>query len=355
MLYRFFVLTLVFAVLVAPPSYSQDLLTDDSIVFDAFDVYLDSLRTQAGIPGLSAIIVGQNDILWEKSYGQQNRELAIPAQIDTPYHIGGMTQIFTTTLIMRCVEDGKISLDDLISQDNAGTDTPDITVRQLLSHTVDGLEGLEFHFDNNRFDLIESAVVDCTGYTLREGFTSIFDQLGMGDSVPGADILEIFVDEDDVLRAERYAAILARLAAPYASDLDQQPVLSEHPITTLFPSEGLISSARDLALFDIELRNGILVNQETLSQTWTPSIGKEGELLPYGYGWFVTHFGTTPIMWQFGLGENASSSIFVTAPSHGLTLVLLANSDGLAKPFALETGDLLLSPFARVFLELLLR
>ena len=45
----------------------------------------------------------------------------------------------------------------------------------------------------------------------------------------------------------------------------------------------------------------------------------------------------------------------VSAPTHGLTLVLLANSDGLAKSFDLANGDLTQSPFARLFLELFLR
>ena len=41
-------------------------------------------------------------------------------------------------------------------------------------------------------------------------------------------------------------------------------------------------------------------------------------------------------------------------PLRRLTLVLLANSDGLVKPFALSAGDVTTSPFARVFLGLLI-
>ena len=42
-------------------------------------------------------------------------------------------------------------------------------------------------------------------------------------------------------------------------------------------------------------------------------------------------------------------------PSHGLTLIMMANSDGLARSFDLASGDVTQSPFARVFLELFLR
>jgi hypothetical protein len=38
-----------------------------------------------------------------------------------------------------------------------------------------------------------------------------------------------------------------------------------------------------------------------------------------------------------------------------MTLVLLANSDGLVKPFALTTGNVTASPFARLFLALTVR
>jgi hypothetical protein len=39
-------------------------------------------------------------------------------------------------------------------------------------------------------------------------------------------------------------------------------------------------------------------------------------------------------------------------PGRGLTLVLLANSDGLVKLFPLSAGDATVSPFAKVFLRI---
>jgi hypothetical protein len=45
----------------------------------------------------------------------------------------------------------------------------------------------------------------------------------------------------------------------------------------------------------------------------------------------------------------------MTLPGRGITLVLLSNSDGLVKPVTLAGGDVTASPFARVFLELLIK
>jgi hypothetical protein len=55
------------------------------------------------------------------------------------------------------------------------------------------------------------------------------------------------------------------------------------------------------------------------------------------------------------MAENASSSLMITLPARGLTLILMANSDGLLKLYSPANGDVTLSPFARLFLNLFVR
>ena len=50
-----------------------------------------------------------------------------------------------------------------------------------------------------------------------------------------------------------------------------------------------------------------------------------------------------------------SSSLLITLPNRNITLVLLANSDGLAKPASLGAGDVTVPPFARAFLGLVVK
>jgi hypothetical protein len=51
---------------------------------------------------------------------------------------------------------------------------------------------------------------------------------------------------------------------------------------------------------------------------------------------------------------NAYSGIVLKIPSRRVTMILLANSDGLVNPFQLEAGDVTRSPFASVLLRMLL-
>jgi hypothetical protein len=55
------------------------------------------------------------------------------------------------------------------------------------------------------------------------------------------------------------------------------------------------------------------------------------------------------------MAENASSSLMITLPARGLTLIVMANSDGLVKLYSPAKGDVTLSPFARLFLNLFVR
>jgi len=47
--------------------------------------------------------------------------------------------------------------------------------------------------------------------------------------------------------------------------------------------------------------------------------------------------------------------MIIMLPRRGLTLILLANSQGLARPFPLSAGDVTVSPFARLFLSIFAR
>ena len=75
-------------------------------------------------------------------------------------------------------------------------------------------------------------------------------------------------------------------------------------------------------------------------------------MLPTGLGWFVQNYNAEAIVWQFGVMTGGYSSLILKIPAKRLTLVLLANSDGLCSPFDLSTGDVTKSLFALVFLRL---
>ena len=72
------------------------------LVFLTFERYLESFRAQAGIPGLSAAIVGSQGVVWEGAFGQQDVQQSVVTTTDTAFHLDGVTQVVTVALGLRC-------------------------------------------------------------------------------------------------------------------------------------------------------------------------------------------------------------------------------------------------------------
>jgi len=336
------------------PARGQD------FVYEVFGAYLESLRDQAGIPGLAAAIVDANGLVWERAYGQQDVGRSIATRTDTPFHADGLTQTITAVMTLRCAEERRLDLDARIASIRADMPEPDASIRQLLTHTFGAPESLTFAYQPERLAPLWPILRTCTVDSYRESFANLLAQLAMVDSVPGPNIVSIAPPAEGVPEpadVERYIALLERRAMPYIVDDRGRALQSSYPeaAATLTPSSGLVTTVRDLAKFDLALRQGILVTPQTLDAAWSAPVNSTGVGLPHGMGWFVQTYNGEKVVWQFGLAENASSSLMMTLPARGLTLILMANSDGLVKLYSPTSGDVSLSPFARLFLNLFVR
>ncbi len=339
--------------LAAPTVNAQDAL------LAAFRDSLDALRAQTAIPGLSAAIIGRDDVLWMHASGRQDVERNIAATVDTPYHLDGLTQVFTATLFLRCAELGLLSLTDPIARWVSDVPDAEATIAQLLTHTsTSGGDVVFTHAPQRLAPLTRVFRLGCEDNSFRETLGLEFEMLGMGDSVPGPDVLLLEPPDEGVplpSQRDRYRLTLARLATPYIVNTQRRTNPSVHTTTTLTPAAGAISTVRDYAKFDLAIKRGELLRSETLAAAWQPPMGRNNLRLPHAIGWFMQVFNGEPIVWQFGVSDSGSSSMVMMAPGRGLTLVLLANSPGLVRPYALDKGDLVASPFGRLFLGMLVR
>ena len=339
-------MALVVSTAIAPYASAQQELT-----FSLWDRYLDSLRIQANIPGMSAAIVQNERIVWENGFGFADVERAIRATPDTPYHISGLTETLTSTLILeQCVETGHLALDDRIQQRAMSAPDATITVRDALTHRSNGGG---FKYDPNRYAALTGVAETCIQKDLmpfREAlFEKVFYRANMFDSVPAQNVEDSSADDRVQFSGnhlDRFSGILKRMALPYrvsGSTISLNTGVSK----SVDAATGAISTVRDLALFDGRLDGAFFLHRETMSAMWSKVDG-----MPTGLGWFVQNYNGQTLYWQFGNTPGAYSSLILKVPSRHLTLILLANSDGLSAPFPLQDGDISTSLFAKTFLRL---
>ena len=310
--------------------------------------YLDTLRAQSGIPGMVGAIVSDSTLpLWEQEFGQINTPAGVN-RTDTLFHFDGLTQMVTAAMVLQCVDQGRAQLDTPISVYSPNSPDANATIRQILTHTSGTPGNLAFSYNTTRLKALEFVIETCKGTTFRQAFTTTLQQLGMMESVPGPDAASTSLPNADLAPPAdqaRYVQLLTRLA---------QPTPSQYSVTTLEAWSGLISNVFDFAKFDIAVRQGGLLGSQ-LAAAWSNPVNTNGQVLPHGMGWFVQTYNGEPVVWQYGVQPNAGSSLVLTLPNRQITLILLANSDGLAQPSSLSAGDVLVSPFARIFLGLVVK
>lgn len=342
------VLVLVAALALAPRPDAQ------SLPYALFDRYLDALREEAGIPGLSVAIVQGRRLVWDTGLGRQDAEQGIPARADTPYLIGDLTQNFAAVVLGQCVERTGLSITQPMSRWSSLIPEPGAQVQHVLAHASTGTPGETYRYDVGRFAQLTPVADDCTDRPFRRAVAEdIFDRLGMNDSLPGRDLAAIgatapdFFD-DGVLRD--YESVLTRLAVPYRVR-GGKATRGDYPADAVSTATGLISTVRDLARFDIALDDNALIGQNLRAVAWTNVTTSAGAPLPTGLGWFVQTYNGERLIWQFGAIRDVGSALLLKVPSRDMTLILLANSDGLA-PDTVANGDITVSLFAKLFLRL---
>ena len=321
------------------------------------DSYLEALRQQAGIPGMSAAAVSNGVVVWEKGYGFQNlatRERATP---DTPYLVGDMSSTLAALLLLQCVEIRRIGLDEPIARYGLTSPEPEATLRGLLSHAAPANAREPFQYNPDRYAHLTALMEYCAPQPYRKSVSHrLLIRLAMRDSSPGTDLANPDLPMPEGLYAEeeleRYRAVLQRMAVPYKTTGRNKAERTELGPVPMTANGGLVSTVRDLAKLDGAIDTGLMLRPETLAAAWSPGAERNGVANPMGLGWFVQTYRGERVVWHFGSVPNAYSSLIIKLPLRNVTFILLANSDGLSAPFQLPAGDITRSIFASLFLRL---
>ena len=320
----------------ASGSLSQTLpSSDDKKRLERFEKEVDNLRNRLKIPGLSAVIVKDQKVLWAKGFGLADLENRIPATPDTLYSIASLTKTFAATLVLQLVEQGKLDLDEPISHYSSDFKEDSVRIKHLLSHTSNGTPGERFQYDGNRFDYLTAVIEKKTGKRFPEVIVeTFFDPLEMSSSVPYHNVVD---DADKWVASlgkknlDRYRKNLTRLAQPYAYYGDGETVHATYPPKDYVgAAAGLLSTVRDLAKYDIAIDRHVFLKKKTQEKAWTPFVSNGGERLPYGLGWFVTDYHGLKLTWHYGQWGTGFSAIYLKVPKKNVSLVMLANSEALA-------------------------
>lgn len=124
------------------PATAQEDQIDYSEAIKLIEVWLDAQKDYEKLPGITAIVIDDQKVLWQGGFGLSYRRNGIEADPSTRFSICSISKLFTSVAIMKLYDEGKLRLDDRLSEllpwynlDQQFEETSPITVRSLLTHS----------------------------------------------------------------------------------------------------------------------------------------------------------------------------------------------------------------------------
>jgi CubicO group peptidase (beta-lactamase class C family) len=304
------------------------------------------------VPGVAVGILRDGQFeAW--GFGVTNIETDQPVTGDTLFQIGSITKVFTATVIMQLVDEGRIDLDapvrsvlpTLRLQDEAATET--VTFRQLLTHTS-GFFGDRFDDFGLGDDALSRAMAEF--HTLRQ-YTppgEVWAYCNTGFQALGA-VIELLTE----MTAEQ--AIRERVLAPL--ELDRSFFFAHEAITyrvgvghnrlpgkdlevarpyplirAMNAAGGIIGTVGDLLRFAaFHMGDGVVNGEAVLSRDLIQAmqtIQTEAGLADYwGLGWSLNRVDGRMVAGHGG-STNGFRAILSLVPDAGVALAVLTNGNG---------------------------
>lgn len=331
--------------------------------FSAFEKRIEALRLKHHIPSLSVGIVHNKQLVYYGGFGFADVENKVVPDRHTIYHLASVSKTFAAIVVMKLVEDGTLSLDDPITKYRiplygrwGGDDR--IKLKHLLTHTAQGNSfngfkpGYSFRYNGDFYGQTISAIEQSSGKSYAELLSEhILNPARLEHTVPNT------LDTTSFNVSKASGAIIEnRIAKGY--DWRKSELIAVGYPSYFGPAAGIMSCVNDLAAYSNAIDEGRLLKAESWKRMFTPTLSANGKTLPYGIGWFVRNYDGRTVLWHTGWWTG-NSSLFVKIPEEDLTLIILANSQDLSRPFYPKVNpfnpklgrDLMKSDFARAFFE----
>jgi CubicO group peptidase (beta-lactamase class C family) len=298
---------------------------------ESFTKELTELKAFFHIPAISVIIKRGDKTIFEDYLGFADLKTKLVNDSLTTFPMASLTKIFSAVLIMKLVEENKMSLDEPINKYVLNKNIADsIKIKHILSHTSQGNVGQNFYY-SGRFGWLTTAIEKAAGNSFEKEINEkIIQPLGLKNT--------FLLQDSSQLRQEN-----RKIAMPYNYEGEITDGFIDYGYSA---SSGIVSTVRDLAKFSQALDDNSLITEDSKKRMFAPFKNN----LPYGQGIFSQKFQNQDLIWGYGQYD-CYSSLFLKVPDKNLTLIIAANNNLMSDPARLIYGDVGYSLFALSFLK----
>lgn len=340
------------------------------------EAYLNQLVTSGNPPGLSVVVVKNDKVVYINAFGYADGPQKIKATSETVYHWWSMTKIPTAVAIMQLQEQGRLHIDDLVTEhlpwfdvQYPSANSPALTIRHLLQHssglpdTVPAMVGW-VHYDDitpNQTAVLKKYLPDFNTLKFEPGTQAIYSNLNymvLGAIIEAASgqTYESFIVENILQPLDMsqtnfvYSSTMAEQAAAGSLPvvhaytpllpalLDSKALIRERNGNLMWmnrfyieatPSTGLIGPASDVAKFMLMyINHGTLDDKLILHPESVSVLTGTHPIDGRGLGWLVGESNSERYIDHAG-GGAGFATIMRIYPDQNLGIAILANGTDL--------------------------
>ncbi len=326
----------------------------------------------SGAPGVSVAVVLNGEHVWSEGFGMADLENNVPVTPQTLFRLASISKSMTATAAMHLWEQGKLDLEAPIQKYCPAFPKKEwpISTRQLLGHlggirhyrsdSPDDVEvnntrhfndpiaggiqffandplvekpGTKFHYSTQGFTLIGCAIEGASAEKYIEYMRENIFQPASMTHTRWDDRIAL------IPHRTRFYSKSKTGAVQNAEFLDASYKI---------PGGGWLSSADDMANFEVAILADHLVKRSTRDAMWTPQHGSASPVDDEGHNGYALGWGTgnsagVPDVGHDG-GQQGTSTAILLAPEQRVGVVVLANMDGVdASSLAVSVLKILVS------------
>lgn len=325
---------------------------------DAVDDLVRARMQEHNIPGAAIAVVKNGKVVKIKGYGLASIEFNAPVTSDTVFEIGSVSKQMTAAGIMLLVQDGKVDLDERISEylPNTPEMWKDVTVRHLLTHT----SGIKSYTSLSGFELSRRVKIDGFIKQLAEhpleftpGDKNIYSNSGFNllayiiETESGKPFMEfmrtrIFIPLGMTKTADRDPQFVIPFRANgYEWRIDRYTG-RDGSLTDLMGAGSIVSTIGDMVKWEAAICGDKFLSATSKREIWKQFIFNNGTTSPFGLGWRIYDVRGYKVIGHTGQTAGFGSAIFRYVDDD-TTVIALTNlgESGM--------GSLIASSVAKVF------
>lgn len=310
-----------------------------------------SFMAANSVPGVSVAVVQDGELVWSAGFGMADLENFVPATSSTLFRLGSVSKPITAAAILQLSERGKLDLDAEVQRYCPAFPKKEwpITTRELLGH----LGGIRHYNPDGKGDIPDDSAKHFTSMeeslqifagdplVAKPGTKFHYSTYGytvLGCVLEGA-ASEKYVDyikekvfepaQMEETQADNFFAVIQHRSRWYHKDksgvVQNAGVLDS---SYKIPGGGLISSADDMARFEIAILANKLLKPATREVMWTPQKAADGSQNGYALGWGTQKKYGLAMVEHTG-GQQGTSTSIILVPENRAGIVVLANMDNV--------------------------